>query len=223
MNKQQALKILAVALMAQGLIVLGCSSSTPSEGTGGTTGGSVGGAPGGGTGGGMGCGMAGPIPDPGNPGSCICGSANPDSAPGGACASDCQSVSCGKICNAPCCVPCGIDAAGAKVCTCTNPGVGPYTNCTCSPSADIPPNLHGGLCSPQGYSTATVPATAPAGSISLRGMPCKVTSPLTVCFTADSNPSSERGCICKADGMMHCNSVNHWFINDLSLATPWMP
>jgi hypothetical protein len=51
-------------------------------------------------------------------------------------------------------------------------------------------------------------------------MPCR--SANIVCFTAESTPTSERGCICMADGLMHCGSVNHWFVND-GVATAWMP
>jgi hypothetical protein len=153
-----------------------------------------------------------------NPGSCILGHANPDSQPGGACAPECQSVSCGIPCSESCCVACGIDLLGAKICTCQAPGF-PYTNCTCAPPPSLPPGLQGGPCSPQGYAGA-VPAVAPAGSISLRGMPCRQLN--LVCFTAESTPTSERGCICMADGVMHCGAVNHWFLND-GVATDWVP
>lgn len=66
---------------------------------------------------------------------------------------------------------------------------------------------------PQGYAATMVPANAPAGSISLKGMPCNILN--AVCFTAESTATSGRGCICMADaggGMsMHCGSVNKWF------------
>ena len=32
---------------------------------------------------------------------------------------------------------------------------------------------------------------------------------------------SERGCICMADGLMHCGSVNHWFVNNNAAATTY--
>ncbi len=145
-----------------------------------------------------------------SPGSCIPNHPNPDIAPGGACASDCQSVSCARPCSEDCCVACGIDELGSKICVCPTPGL-PYANCTCLPPAGMPAGLQGGPCSPQGYASVTVPATAPAGSISLRGMPCRALD--LVCFTAESTASSERGCICMADGLMHCGSVSHWFVN----------
>jgi hypothetical protein len=63
------------------------------------------------------------------------------------------------------------------------------------------------------------PATAPAGSISLKGLPC--TRVNTVCFTAESTPSNERGCICLSDQIMHCGSVNRWFVNNNGGATPY--
>jgi hypothetical protein len=113
-------------------------------------------------------------------------------------------------------VTCGIDQWGAKLCTCVNKG-GPYANCTCPAPAFIPPSLHGGTCSPAGSS---LPSTQAADS--LRFKPCKTDN--LVCFTSDSNPSSERGCVCRDDGIgnggmgpglfLHCGSVNHWFIND---------
>ena len=118
-----------------------------------------------------------------------------------------------------CCVTCGIDQMGAKTCTCPIPGQ-PYNNCACVQPSFIPSGLHGGPCVPTGYSTATPPLTAPANSISIRGMPCNKLN--LVCFTADSTASSERGCICESDNTMHCGSVNHWFIND-AVPTSWMP
>jgi hypothetical protein len=51
-------------------------------------------------------------------------------------------------------------------------------------------------------------------------MRCKATN--IVCFTADSTPTAERGCICLSDGFMHCGSVNHWFTNN-GIPTEWMP
>jgi hypothetical protein len=219
-------------LAAGGAMWSACSSVTFPDATGGASGAGAATGAGGlilGTGGGA-CGIGGaagdgpagngPLGDGYFPGSCVPQHHNPDSQPGGACAAECQTVSCGKACTEDCCVPCGIDAQGFKVCTCPNPCAGPYANCTCSPPAFIPAGLHGGPCSPQGYSTASVPSTAPDGAISLRGLPCKETS--LVCFTADSTPVSERGCICEADGLMHCGSVNHWFVNDAT-ATEWMP
>jgi hypothetical protein len=210
-----------VVLAAGGFGLLACSSVEFPEGTGGTAGaisGSGGGRSGaggsvsGGTGGG-------PIIEPNDQGSCITGHTNPDSAPGGACASDCQSVSCGRLCTEDCCVTCGIDQAGSKICVCPTPG-SPYANCSCVPPTFIPAGLQGGPCSPQGYSTATVPATAPEGSISLRGMPCRQMN--LVCFTIDSTATAERGCICESDSLMHCGSVNHWFTNN-GVPTEWMP
>lgn len=139
------------------------------------------------------------------PGSCTPGVANPDSQPGGACAADCQSVSCGKTCTVDCCTSCGPNGEGQKICSCPNPG-GPYTNCACVMPGDVSP--YGlGPCSPQGYSTATVPADAPAGSISLRGVACSKTN--VACFTADSTLTSPRACICMADGTLHCAGLSH--------------
>jgi hypothetical protein len=154
-----------------------------------------------------------------NPGSCIAGHANPDVEPGGACASDCQSVSCNRPCTEDCCVSCGIDAAGIKTCVCPIPGLA-YSNCACVPPPNFPSGLQGGPCSPQGYASVTVPATAPAGAISLRGMPCRAVN--LVCFTAESTATSERGCICMPDGVMHCGTVNHWFANN-GAPTSWKP
>lgn len=228
-----------VVLAAGGSLLSACSSMAFPDGTGGArgAGGSslsgvggrasgVGGATGQpgacGIGGAAGVGPAGngPLGDGYFPGSCIPGRANPDSDPGGACAADCQTVSCGRTCSEDCCVTCGIDQTGSKFCACPNPCAGPYANCTCTPPAFIPAGLHGGPCSPQGYATLTVPLTAPSGSISLRGLPCRATN--IVCFTADSTATAERGCICEADGIMHCGSVNHWFSND-GTQTEWMP
>ena len=175
----------------------------------------VGGAGVGGTGVG-GTGVGGAI---GLNGSCIPDHVNPDSQPGGACASDCQSVSCGKPCTEDCCVTCGIDAIGTRTCTCMTPGL-PYNNCTCAPPPGFPLGLSGGSCSPQGYAATTPPPTAPTGTFSLRGMPCRAAN--LVCFTAESTPASERGCICEADGVMHCGSVNHWFVNTGG-TTAWQP
>jgi hypothetical protein len=218
MNNQ--LRTLGIAaLLAQSLVFFACSSAG-TTGTGGSTG-TAGGNGSGGTTGGLG-GMTAAGGSTGgqclaHPGSCTCAADNPDSVAGGACASDCQSVSCGKPCRENCCVPCGIDAAGTKTCTCTMPGQ-PYTNCTCSPPTGFPTGLSGGLCSPQGYAATTPPAGAPAGSISIKGAACTMEN--AVCFTADSMPSSERGCICMG-GILHCGSVNHWFTNSGALATPY--
>ncbi len=169
--------------------------------------------------GGSGAGGAGVGGAVGNLGSCIPNHINPDVAPGGACASDCQSVSCGRVCTEDCCVTCGIDLLGLRTCTCPTPGL-PYSNCNCAPPAAFPFGLQGGPCSPQGYASTMVPPGAPAGSISLRGLPCRALN--LVCFTLESTPTSERGCICMADGVMHCGSVNHWFVND-AVPTAWMP
>jgi hypothetical protein len=205
------LKLFGIAaLVVQCLVTVACSSSSNSGGSGGSSGG-LGGANGS-------AGTAGGVVDPNNPGSCIVGTPNPDINPGGACAADCQSVSCGKACTADCCVTCGIDQSGAKTCICRNPG-GPYANCSCVQPSFIPTGLMGGPCVPQGYSTLTAPGTDPGGLI-IRGMPCKALN--LVCFTMDSTASSERGCICEADGVMHCGSVNHWFTNN-AVATSWQP
>jgi hypothetical protein len=77
--------------------------------------------------------------------------------------------------------------------------------------------LTGGLCSPQGYAATTPPAGATLPS--LKGMPCNILN--TVCFTQESTMASERGCICMADNTLHCGSVNHWFTNDGTQATPY--
>jgi hypothetical protein len=210
------LKLFGIAaLVAQSLVFVACSSSS--------SGGGVGGASGGGAGGGGD--MCLPGSDPAHPGSCTCGVDNPDYAGNGPCAPDCQSVSCSQTMNRPCtvdcCVTCGIDQWGAKLCTCVNPG-GPYANCTCPAPAFIPTGLHGGTCTPIGDSR---PSTQVANS--LRFKPCSTAN--LVCFTMDSNPSSERGCICRDDGIgnggmgpglfLHCGSVNHWFINDGTTTT----
>lgn len=213
-------------------LALGCSSVALPEGTGGSgaggsnsgTGGSpsgTGGSPSGTGGtpvviGGTGAGGASNFE-----GSCGVPHVNPDSTPGGACAPDCQSVACGRACTEDCCVACGIDLSGAKTCVCPQPGF-PYANCSCLPPVTVPPGLQGGPCNPQGVSTSTVPTNIPATTLSLRGMPCRVTAPLTVCFTLDSTATSERGCICESDGVMHCGSVNHWFSNN-GVQTSWMP
>ena len=209
------------ALLVQSLVFFACSSASTATGTGGSTGvvTGTGGGTSSGTGGSSGtAGATGGMVCAAHPGSCTCAADNPDSQAGGACASDCQSVSCGKPCTQDCCVTCGIDAAGTKTCLCPMPGQ-PFSNCTCAPPAGFPTGLMGGACSPQGYAATTPPATAPAGSISLKGAACNITN--AVCFTAESTPSSERGCICMADGIMHCGSVNHWFTNSNAAATPY--
>jgi len=209
------------AFAAGGADFSGCSSQALPDGGGGSAGSTSGegghatGIGGRGTGG---TGVGGAISG-NSPGSCIPNHVNPDVQPGGACASDCQSVSCGRPCTEDCCVTCGIDALGARTCTCLEPGL-PYSNCTCAPPANIPPGLQGGPCSPQGYASTTPPPTAPPGTFSLRGMPCRALN--LVCFTSESTSTSERGCICMADGLMHCGSVNHWFAND-GVTTAWMP
>jgi hypothetical protein len=217
-----------VAVVAGGADLSACSSQALPDGTGGFTpdvsgaGGQLSGVGGTGVGGrgvgGTGAGGFG-VGGAGDSGSCIPGHVNPDSVPGGACAPDCQSVSCGRICTQDCCVTCGIDLLGSRFCACPVPGL-PYSNCTCVPPATFPFGLVGGACSPQGYASVAVPPTAPAGSISLRGLPCRSTN--LVCFTAESTATSERGCICMADGLMHCGAVNHWFVNNNS-TTQWQP
>ena len=164
----------------------------------------------------------------GDYGSCIPNQSNPDTAPGGACAPDCQSVSCTssmfRACTRDCCAPCGIDLWSTKLCTCPLPG-GPFSNCTCPAPEFIPPGLHGGTCFPPGSSAS--PAQV---ANSLRGVRCREAN--LVCFTTDSTPSSERGCICRDDGLgnggagnglfLHCSNVNHWFINDAT-TTSYLP
>jgi len=186
---------LSVVALAAGIAgVSACSSVAMTEGTGGRPGVE------GGTGGGLVIDV--PPVEP-----CF-GAPNPDTAPGGACAPDCQSVSCGRPCTQDCCTTCGIDQMGSKICVCRTPG-GPYTNCSCIQPPSIPGGLTGGSCSPQGVSTTSVPVDSAA--VSLRGQPCRATG--IVCFTLDSTPASERGCICMADGLMHCGAVSHWFTN----------
>jgi hypothetical protein len=212
--KNQLRTLGVVALVAQSLVFFACSSSSPASGGGGSTGtaGTTGTA-------GSGAGGSAVTICTMYPGSCTCAGPNPDSDPGGACASDCQSVSCGKNCTQDCCVTCGIDALGTKFCACPNANF-PYTNCTCGAPPGFPAGLSGGACSPQGYAATMVPANAPAGAISLKGLPCNVTN--AVCFTSESTSASERGCICMADGMMHCGSVNHWFTNTNGAPTVYM-
>jgi hypothetical protein len=93
---------------------------------------------------------------------------------------------------------------GTSICLC-DVAAGAYSSCTCTPPAGFPTGLSGGTCSPQGYATKVPP---PDG-ISLKGIPCTKTN--AVCFTADSTPTSQRGCICMGDGTMHCGSVHGWF------------
>jgi hypothetical protein len=233
-RRGRSIWLCVVALAAGGADLSGCSSQALPEATGGSTG-SVSGAGGhlfgvggsgvggrlfgvGGTGVG-GTGVGGFIGDVSSPGSCILGHVNPDAEPGGACAADCQSVACNKNCTEDCCVACGIDASGTKICSCPNAGL-PYSNCVCAPPVGFPSGLQGGPCNPQGYASTAVPVTAPAGAISLRGRPCRAVN--LVCFTAESTAASERGCICLADGLMHCGSVSHWFVND-GVPADWMP
>lgn len=110
-------------------------------------------------------------------------------------------------CTRDCCYTCGIDAAGFKLCRC-DVATGKLS-CACSPPPGFPAGLSGGNCSPQGYAATMPPAAAPAGSVSLKGVACTKTN--AVCFTAENTASSQRGCICMADGIMHCGSVNGWF------------
>jgi hypothetical protein len=205
------LKTLGIAaLLAQSLVFFACSSSSPATGSGGSTGsgGDATAGASGTTGAGGGPVMMGLCAQ--NLGTCPaddCTKVNPDTATGGACTDGCESSSCTTPCSQACCVPCGIDAAGIKTCTCMTPGLA-FNNCTCSPPTGFPTGLTGGTCMPQGYAATMVPATAPAGSISLKGVPCTVAN--AVCFTAESTASSGRGCICQG-GIMHCGSVNKWF------------
>ncbi len=210
--KNQLRTLGVAALVAQSLVFFACSSSSPASGSGGSTGAGTGGN------GTTGAGGAGVTICTMYPGSCTCTAPNPDSDPGGACAADCQSVSCGKNCTQDCCVTCGIDQLGTKFCACPNANF-PFTNCTCGAPPGFPTGLMGGACSPQGYAATMVPATAPPNSISLKGVACNITN--AVCFTAESSSASERGCICMADGFMHCGSVNHWFTNNNAAATPY--
>jgi hypothetical protein len=207
------LKLFGITALVAGFLVSAACSSTSNTGTGGN------GGAGSGTGGmGVVGGMGG---DVNNPGTCTTGVPNPDyTNPNGACAPDCQSVSCSQTMNRPCtldcCVTCGIDQWGSKQCTCPNPG-GPYNNCSCPAPSFITAGLHGGTCTPVGSSLPSTQVTN-----SLRFVPCSTAN--LVCFTMDSNPSSERGCVCRDDGIgnggagnglfLHCGSVNHWFIND---------
>ena len=144
----------SVMLVAAAAIGLGCSTSAQTGGTGGAPSTETGGAPG----------TDATTSAELSPGSCTAGVANPDSEPGGACAADCQSVSCARPCTVDCCTSCGPNGMGQKICACRNPG-GPYANCAC-----VMPGDGGapGPCTPQGYSTSTIPPGAPAGSISLR-------------------------------------------------------
>ena len=202
------------ALLAQSLVLSACSSANNNGGAGGSTnvtggGGSMAGAQGGSSGTAGSSGGVGICAD--NPGTCTtgdCSKVNPDTLGSGACTSGCESSSCTTMCTQDCCVPCGIDAAGTKVCTCMTPGL-PFNNCTCSPPPGFPTGLTGGTCMPQGYAATMVPMGAPDGSISLKGMPCNILN--AVCFTAESTMTSGRGCICMADNTLHCGSVNKWF------------
>ena len=215
------------------LLALAACSSTELPGTGGRSGKGGATAPGGSTGSGGNAGIGGDTGAAGSggmmcepainllhPGSCCGDQDNPDFNSGGACAPDCQTVACsssqGRACSQDCCVTCGIDQWATKICSCPVPGL-PYANCTCVQPSFIPFGLHGGPCVPQGDSR---PAVQVANS--LRFVPCSTLN--LVCFTADSTPSAERGCICRDDGIgnggmgpglfLHCGSVNHWFTND---------
>ena len=234
---------LCVAVFAAGGAELsGCSSQALPDATGGSTGSmsgaggyalgmggaSMGGSGAGGSGAGGagmggtgmgGTGVGGTMGGFTSPGLCILNHVNPDTATGGACTAQCESAACVTPCTEDCCVTCGIDAIGARICLCPVPGL-PYSNCTCAPPLGFPSGLQGGVCSPQGYAATVPPATAPAGVISLKGAPCR--APNIVCFTAESTAASQRGCICMADGVMHCGSVNHWF-TDNGVPTMWMP
>jgi len=142
------------------------------------------------------------------PGSCVYGEDNPDAYDHGLCTAMPSDPP--PPCTRDCCQTCGIDASGSSRCVC-DVATGSYSSCTCTPPAGFPTGLSGGNCSPQGYASTVPPATAPAGSVSLKGAPC--TKANTVCFTADSTPSSPRGCICiyPGDGVMHCGVVHNWF------------
>jgi hypothetical protein len=67
----------------------------------------------------------------------------------------------------------------------------------------------------------TITSISPALERTCR-QPCG--APKLVCFTLESTPTAERGCICRDDGLgnggrgtglfLHCGAVNHWFVND---------
>ncbi len=197
------------ACLLLAMVSLGCLSSTigSNNGTGGNdgTGGNAGQTgPNSSTGGvTTAAGTGGFHENFGSPGSCD-GEPNPDVENSGPCSA--APASPPRACTRDCCTTCGIDAAGTNVCACSAP-TGTYSSCTCSPPIGFPVGLTGGACSPQGY--ASLPAATPAGGMSLKGLPC--TKINTVCFTAESTPTSPRGCICMADETLHCGSVHGWF------------
>lgn len=123
-------------------------------------------------------------------------------------------------CTVDCCIPCGIDALGARLCTCA-PATG-YSQCICNAPTSWPVPLHGGACNPQGLSTSKT--NTPVGTFSVRGQPC--TTQWTVCFTSDGIAAANLGCICLADPVtgaltMHCGTVNNWFTYDPGVTTTY--
>jgi hypothetical protein len=137
-------------------------------------------------------------------GSCVFPLDNPSSAVGVRCPTPSAPPS---ACTSDCCESCGIDATGTNRCVC-DVATGTYSSCTCTPPPGFPTGLSGGSCSPQGYAATIPPTGAPAGAMSLKGIPC--TKNNAVCFTAESTVDSPRGCICLG-GVMHCGSVHDWF------------
>jgi hypothetical protein len=124
----------------------------------------------------------------------------------------------GAPCSVDCCIPCGINALGARLCTCTTDT---YARCTCTPPPSWPTGLHGGACEPQGLSTSRT--NTPPGEFSVRGQPCS--QEWTVCLTSDGIASGGLGCIClkAADGTMtmNCGTVNSWFTYDQGVSTTY--
>jgi hypothetical protein len=123
-------------------------------------------------------------------------------------------------CTVDCCIPCGIDALGARVCTCA-PATG-YSQCICNAPPGWPVPLHGGACNPQGLSTSKT--NTPVGMFSVRGQACS--TQWTVCFTSDGIAAANLGCICLADPAtgaltMHCGTVNNWFTYDPGVTTTY--
>jgi hypothetical protein len=201
------------------LLSFGCMSTTPDTASGGASPVGTGGDTANGGAGAVDSGISGsggasvcPVANPGVP-TCDGTGTNMDPSCNSTCAKK------GHECTQDCCIPCGINALGSRVCYCPTTT---YSQCICAQPATWPTGLHGGACEPQGLSTSS--SNTPPGAFSVRGQPCS--TEWTVCFTSDGIATGGLGCICLKDPAtgnltMNCGTINGWFTYDTGVTTPY--
>jgi hypothetical protein len=111
----------------------------------------------------------------------------------------------GAACTVNCCIPCGLNSMGNRVCTCTG---GSYASCSCGrPASYMGKNI-------SNDDPNTAPPCANDGTVAMmKGTAC--TTEWEQCITSDApSGTTYQGCACMMGNsglQWYCGSTNKWF------------